>query len=159
DAFHREVMTSERYHKIHLLLDLAANPESTRGVNPDPAELTEALAILADVNAACTGKFAGVRNTGPHVREPGFNAEAWCRATPDREALGRRGAQNAALETLGIVMREIDKMAGDLERNEGWLRIDETLIHRALFDRDGLAKELATRHAKLFAAAGVTGGP
>ncbi len=148
-----------RYRKVQTFLELAGSPDSAAHASDRPEDLREALEILSAVHAGCTGKYAGVRNVGPFTRDPDKNAELWCKAAAEREVLARRAVNNLALFTLGLVIRQIDQMRGDLERQEGYLRIDETMLRQALWDRQALSKDLSTRYAGIFAAAGIEGGP
>ena len=151
-AFVQEYGSS--FNQVQELLHLAKDP--ARGSVGEPERLRKALEVLARVHEGCTGKYAGVRNSAPFRDDLRRDAENWCAAAADREALAKRAVKNHARRTLDIVRDSLDRMRADLERSEGFLRSDETTVRQALWDRGALAKDLTTRDAKLFDVAGVT---
>jgi hypothetical protein len=138
------------FRQLHLNINPAATaPE-------DVNEFRAAIAVLANVDAACKGPYKAIAQaTEPHGAGNEQAAATWCATAARREELGRTMAMNTAGGPSRIWSREIEKLKEQLESREGFLTTDLTPIRRALFDREALVKEAGGRHQALLDAAGV----
>ena len=135
-------------------LHLKINPAATAPT--DVNEFRAAIAVLANVDAACKGSHKAIAQaTEPHGPDSEQAAATWCATAARRDELGRIMAMNTAAGPARIWGNEIAKLKDQLEANEGFLTTDVTPVRRALFDRDALVKEAAGRHQALLDAAGV----
>lgn len=136
-------------------LFLNLNPAATAPANID--EFRTSLATLARIDAACKGSHQAVAQaTEPYGPNNMQSAATWCGTAARRDELGRVMALNTAAGPAKIWGNEIVKLKEQLESREGFLTTDLTPIRRALFDREALVQEAATRHKALLEAAGVT---
>jgi len=135
-------------------LFLNLNPGATA---PDSIEeFRTSLATLARIDEACKGSHKAVAQaTEPHGPNNMQSVATWCATAARREELGRVMASNTAAGPAKIWANEIGKLKEQLESREGFLTTDLTPIRRALFDREAMIQEAATRHKALLEAAGV----
>jgi hypothetical protein len=135
-------------------LHLKINPAATAPT--DINEFRAAIAVLANVDAACKGSHKAIAQaTEPHGPGSEQAAATWCATAARRDELGRVMAMNTAAGPARIWGNEIAKLKDQLESNEGFLTTDVTPVRRALFDREALVQEAASRHQALLDAAGV----
>lgn len=135
-------------------LFLNLNPGATAPDNVE--EFRTSLATLARIDAACKGSHKAVAQaTEPHGPNNMQSVATWCATAARREELGRVMASNTAAGPAKIWANEIVKLKQGLESREGFLTTDLTPIRRALFDREAMIQEAATRHKALLEVAGV----
>lgn len=160
DQFLREYAGGPNFSRCRVFLELANDPEnSTAHPGTRIEEITEALAILEKVEAACKGPYQGVSGSVYSAdREDRLrrNMDLWCKAASMRHELARRAVRNLALSTFGIVERVIERNRTELEKQEGYLHIDELPVRQALFNREAFLADLAKRFAEHFRLVGIT---
>lgn len=89
----------------------------------------------------------------PRTRDP-VRVECGDRAQTAHPA--RRAVRNLALSTFGIVERVLERNRTELEKQEGYLHIDELPVRQALFNREAFLADLAKRIAEHFRLVGIT---
>ncbi|MBP7865887.1 MAG: hypothetical protein KA419_08035 [Acidobacteria bacterium] len=160
DQFLREYAGGPNFSRCRVFLELANDPEnSTAHPGTRIEEITEALAILEKVEAACKGPYQGVSGSVYSAdREDRLrkNMDLWCKAASMRQELARRAVRNLALSTFGIIERVIESNRKELGMHEGYLHIDELPVRQALFNREAFLADLATRFAEHFKLVGIT---
>lgn len=138
------------FRQLYLNLNPAARaPENVE-------EFRKMMATLARIDEACQGPYKAIAQaTEPYGPNNMQSAATWCGAAARREELGRVLASNTAAGPAKIWADEVIKLKNQLESREGFLTTDLTPIRRALFDREAMVQEAATRHKALLDAAGV----
>lgn len=151
-------MVAPGYARLKALVVLARQPEASASLGTAPAATEFALKHLEAVDTACRGKYTDVAGE-PHPN-PGMADQSpalWCKMGADRVALVQLSVKKAVMGELGGVGRTIQQMQQDLEKREGYLETEMTMIRRALWSPDELAAELAQRHAQLLTVAQLGG--
>jgi hypothetical protein len=155
-----EHATGQNFSRCRLFLELAAAPDSTRLFPGTKIEdVTQALEILAKIDAACKGPYQGGLGsefTADHETKLRKNGDLWCQAAAARQDLAKRAVRNLALSTVGIAEKVLQSCRADLEKHEGYLHIDETSVRRALYQREQFLADLGKRFEAHFKLVGIT---
>jgi hypothetical protein len=137
---------------VRALLPLAQDPAATVQISAD--ELTRGVAQLAELDALCKAKYAGIQRDANTAFQLAIDPPAWCDVAARRVELAGRAARGVVQRDLAVWVGLIADGKRGLASNNGFVTLTGNVVEKLVHQRAEGKAELAAKYQPLFAIAG-----